>query len=787
MPQATRRSLIRPTATRGHVTAGSDPHLKGCPLLPAFVLVKIALLAMVLGFSAQAQTGDTPPDSTVQSEPAPSEPAPANAAPADATSGDAASAPSQTLIDILQDDTARAALIAQLQQTVPASGADPDAGTAADAPADPTVAQSVVAVVTRVLESTGGIVETTLVEIRRVADLVRSLRVTDWTLSPDGLTLVMVIGAVILVSLCAKLALGRVIARNPVTALTPIRERGRLILLYGVLRVVSLIAALGAGYLVSVLRGSGNAGPSSTEAIFLTSVLTFGVCRIALRILVTPDAEHEPALSHLHPRAQEAVYRTLRGFVAALTFSFMFILPLVREWVGFSTVRPVRTLLVTLLLILAIMTLRRIVDKLDRARADARPDADGTGVMLSRGVQSAWRAIWPPLTTIYIIYCWLIAVTRPRELGDVVLGGTLYSIAAVLMALAGLWMMQVSTRMSLALPSPVDRVMPDLAMRISRLLRILVAMVSVVAILGALVTVLTAWNLISPERWLSDPAVQQIYWRLVSAALLACFLALIWAVIASFVDQRLRGAALIDNNRARTLLGLFRNAFTIFVAVLGAMVVLSQLGIDIAPLLAGAGVIGLAIGFGSQKLVQDIITGVFIQLENAINEGDVVGVAGITGSVEKLSIRSVRLRTLDGAVHIVPFSSVDTVTNLSRDFSYHLADMGVAYKEKVPNVIAAMQAAFDTLRAGVHGPDIIGDFEVHGVTALGDSSVTVRGRIKTRPGRQWALGRDYTALCKEEFEARGIEIPYPHQQILLPTALTDALSRAGRDSKPAET
>jgi small conductance mechanosensitive channel len=366
-------------------------------------------------------------------------------------------------------------------------------------------------------------------------------------------------------------------------------------------------------------------------------------------------------------------------------------------------------------------------------------------------------------------------------LSDIVLGGTVTSVGAVALALGALWMLRLASTLFVPLPYGIDRLMPDLARRVSRVSRWLVGLLAAMIMVSAALTAIAAWGLVDLNRWLSDPDLQLVFWRIVSAILLAATLALLWAAIASFVDQRLRGAALLDNNRARTLLGLFRNAFTIFVSVLGTMVVLSQLGIDIAPLLAGAGVIGLAIGFGAQKLVQDIITGVFIQLENAINEGDVVGVAGITGGVEKLSIRSVRLRTLDGAVHIVPFSSVDTVTNLTRDFSYHLAELGVAYKEKVPAVIAAMQAAFDTLRAGPFGADIIDDFEMHGVTALGDSSVTVRGRIKTRPGKQWALGREYTALVKDEFDNRGIEIPFPHRQLMLPDGFIQAMARRPGD------
>lgn len=197
------------------------------------------------------------------------------------------------------------------------------------------------------------------------------------------------------------------------------------------------------------------------------------------------------------------------------------------------------------------------------------------------------------------------------------------------------------------------------------------------------------------------------------------------------------------------------------------MLVLAELGVNIGPLLAGAGIIGLAVGFGSQKLVQDVINGAFIQFENAMNEGDMVTVGGITGIVERLTIRSVSLRTVDGAYHLIPFSSVDSVTNFMRNFSYYVADIGVAYKEKIPEVKQAMEDAFSNLKQTEYGVYIIDDFEMHGVTEFGESAITVRARIKTTPGQQWAVGRAYNEIIKGVFDERGIEIPFPHMTLYL--------------------
>ena len=218
----------------------------------------------------------------------------------------------------------------------------------------------------------------------------------------------------------------------------------------------------------------------------------------------------------------------------------------------------------------------------------------------------------------------------------------------------------------------------------------------------------------------------------------------------------------------RTLLTLLRNAATIALVIITLMFVLSEVGLDIAPLLASAGVLGLAIGFGAQKLVQDIITGIFIQFENAMNVGDVVTVGGTTGVVERLTIRSVSLRDLSGAFHVIPFSSVDMVTNFVREFGYFVCDMGVAYRENIDEVKQAMLDAFEQLRADPEqAQSIMGDLEWFGINAFGDSAVVVRARIKCVPGTQWGVGRAYNGVLKEVFDERNIEIPFPHQTLYL--------------------
>lgn len=277
--------------------------------------------------------------------------------------------------------------------------------------------------------------------------------------------------------------------------------------------------------------------------------------------------------------------------------------------------------------------------------------------------------------------------------------------------------------------------------------------------------VLDAWRVFDLSNWLVSGAGTAAVRTVVNVAIILLIAAVAWTLIASIIEHRLslsEGSG-TPTARERTLLALFRNAALIVIVTLTVLVVLSQIGVDIAPLIAGAGVVGLAIGFGSQKLVQDIITGVFIQLENGMNQNDVVQVAGIFGTVEKITIRSVGIRTLDGGYHLIPFSSVDVVSNHMRDFSYHLGEYTIAHRESVDDAVHHLRQAFEELMQDeVLAPEVLEDISIPGVTALSEKGVTIRVLIKTTPGMQWAVQRGYNRLVKKHFNAAGIELPYPH-------------------------
>ncbi|MFN3716338.1 MAG: mechanosensitive ion channel family protein [Thiobacillus sp.] len=233
--------------------------------------------------------------------------------------------------------------------------------------------------------------------------------------------------------------------------------------------------------------------------------------------------------------------------------------------------------------------------------------------------------------------------------------------------------------------------------------------------------------------------------------------------------HRLR-ARLIDGGvdaerekRLATLEQVARYILTVLILLVATMLVLAELGISIAPILAAAGVLGIAVGFGAQSLVKDYFTGLFLLLENQVRQGDVVEVAGKSGLVEEMTLRYIRLRDYEGSVHTVPNGVIDTVTNRSRGFAHAVIDVGVAYREDIDEVFAVMRQVGCELRADPdYASRIEDDLDIAGVDQWGDSAVVVRCRFRVKPLEQWGVRRAYLYRLKKAFDAAGIEIPYPH-------------------------
>ena len=243
-----------------------------------------------------------------------------------------------------------------------------------------------------------------------------------------------------------------------------------------------------------------------------------------------------------------------------------------------------------------------------------------------------------------------------------------------------------------------------------------------------------------------------------------------WKVFSILIRKKLENTQQIKDEaqgqRINTLLRILKNFASITILVVVIMLVLSELGIKIGPLIAAAGVVGLAIGFGAQTLVKDIITGLFVVLEGQVTIGDIVEIAGHSGKVETISIRTIRLRDVKGHLHVIPFSEVTTVTNITQDQDYHTFEIGVSYNEDVDDVIETLEkVGKDLQRDKDFKSKVNGEIEVFGLDKFDDSAIIIKGRIPTVHKQQWAVRREFNRRVKIAFDKNGIEIPFPQTTI----------------------
>jgi small conductance mechanosensitive channel len=706
-------------------------------------------------------------------------------------SGPAEAAPDDTtitaLVDALEDPDTRARLIEALRQVAPEAAAE----------AQPVVEQALAA---RVAEASVAAINGLAEQIAQVARDIGRLGLVASVLDEDRLERIRGEGVELLLTILVTVVIYRVlriasrrIGKTAARGETRVSELALAFAAQLALRVASVVLAWVAGYSLAafVLSDGGIALP---QALYLNAFLAFGAFSVLLSTLVSRH-DADLTFANLPAEAEAVIYRNLRNVFGVLFYGLIAAVPIAQSWSNFVVARSLRTLVVTVVAILAVFAIRRMAAALRQARGPAIPADAPQGAeaderladSLAAGSVGLWDRVWPWLAYAYVAVAYVMALANPNQIFEIVGRATVLSALALVAVLLGLRLLS-SAASPLAMPVPraLAQMLPSLSPRLSGFLAPLFVVGSAALFVTAFLLIVEGWRLLDVAGWLSGGGTDLV-WRVLSVLLILLTLAVAWAVLTAWIDRKLAvdvpGAAV--SARSRTLLALFRNAVTIALVVFGGMTALSELGVDIAPLLAGAGVIGLAVGFGAQKLVQDIITGVFIQLENAINEGDVVTVAGITGGVERLTIRSVGIRDLSGVYHLIPFSAVDTVGNYMRLFGYHVEVVGVAYDTDLAVAEKAMREAFETVNAGPLGAEIIAPLEYQGVIGLGESSVNLRARIKTKPGQQWAVGRAYTAEVKRALDAAGVEIPFPHRELKLPRAMLERLAGPG-PAKPAD-
>jgi moderate conductance mechanosensitive channel len=375
-------------------------------------------------------------------------------------------------------------------------------------------------------------------------------------------------------------------------------------------------------------------------------------------------------------------------------------------------------------------------------------------------VRRSLGEIWHLLAILYIVGAYGIYALHVEGGFIYVLRATLLSLVVIVAAQLLVRSIQGLSRRGFAIKPELKAQFPTLEHRANRYVPILSGLGSGIIYVVGFLTVLQAWN-IGVFAWFGSDLGRRMTGNALSIGMVLVVALALWEIAASAIERYLSAIDARDTprrTRIRTLLPLFRTALLCLIIVLTVLIILSHIGINIAPLLAGAGVVGLAIGFGSQALVKDIITGLFILLEDQIAVGDIVDVGkDHKGVVEAITVRTIRMRDLSGTVHTVPFSEVTSVKNLTKDFSYVVSRITISYGEDIDHVVEILrQVSNELMEDETLRPLILNPFDYMGVDSLNEFSVVLLVRIRTLPGKQLVVGRAFNRLVKIAFSKNGI-------------------------------
>lgn len=424
----------------------------------------------------------------------------------------------------------------------------------------------------------------------------------------------------------------------------------------------------------------------------------------------------------------------------------------------YETLLRLLGLLVTGLLILLILQNRRGVARYIRGMESIEARE-----LHPRHILKRLASVWHVVAIIYVLMLygiWTFALTGGFLF---ILKGTLLTSVLLIAGNSSIWFIEQVFLNKFRVDEGLRQRFPSLEHRFNRYLPILQISAKGLVYLLMTLAVFQVWG-ISTFAWMTDGSGKAFSAEIVKIGGIVLVTLLLWESVTLLIESYLGSTTgklkpKQPSARLRTLLSVAHNALFIVLIVMSTLIVLSDLGINIAPLLAGAGVAGLAVGFGAQKLVQDIITGLFILFEDLIEVGDVVSVGGKDGHVEAITIRTVRLRDFAGNVHTVPFSSIGPITNMTRGFAYYVFDVGVSYREDIDSVMDELAAiGQEMMQDTQYAPLILEPLEILGVDSFASDAVIIKARIKTLPIKHWDVGREFNRRMKKRFDQLSIEM-----------------------------
>jgi len=517
--------------------------------------------------------------------------------------------------------------------------------------------------------------------------------------------------------------------------------------------------------IATLLLGTQIGEVRTTRLVILAVVNAYALSRgliCAVRALAGP-------YGLLRVRAETAAYieiwarRIVGVAVSGIAFANVALL-LGLHHSGYAALLRLVMLVVHLFIVVIILQCRAQVAELIRAPRGREG--------LAARARNRLAAVWHYLAIVIDIALWAVWALNIHNGYSLLLQYFVGTIAVILIA-------RIVTIVSLSLidrgfsigPEILQR-FPGLETRANRYLPMLRRIVAGIMAFIAFVAVLEVWGVDAIVWFYGGQIGSRLLSAFATVGIAALVAAAIWEVSNALLDRQINALSHEGHYaraaRLRTFQPMLRTALLCLIVTVVGLTALSEIGVNVAPLLAGAGIVGIAIGFGSQKLVQDLITGLFLLLENGVQVGDNVSVAGLTGNVENVSIRTIRLRAGDGSVHIVPFSAVTTITNASRGAGNAAVSVNVAYKEDTDRVSQILHDIVAEMRKEAEYRMLIrGDLELWGIDKIDGAMATIVGQIRCTDGGRWPVQREFNRRMKRRFQECGIEIASTGQTILM--------------------
>lgn len=505
----------------------------------------------------------------------------------------------------------------------------------------------------------------------------------------------------------------------------------------------------------------------------INAVLVSGLLVALGRAVLQPAASHVRVLNWSDETAAYADV-WLRRFVLIAVFGYVGLETASLFGLPFTAHAALQRLLGLLMCVLMVVVILQNRHGIAQWLKTSRRGAAAIGSLRARLSDN-----WHLFAIVYVLFVFVIWLLHPSAGLEFLLRDTFLTALVLVLVVAAERGVERVLRRVLAIGRELKQRFPAMEERANRYLSLVFVLLRVAAGLVALLIVLRIWGFDSFSLLADQPGRQIVggVLRIIGIVVGAMALWELGALALQRYLERNGRTGRLGQARVNTLLPVARNLFGITVLVLAVLMLLSEVGIAIGPLLAGAGIVGIALGLGAQNLVKDMIGGFSLIMEDAIAVGDVVKIGGNSGVVEAMSIRWLRLRGLDGTVQYIPLGSVSVVENMTKEFSYAVIDANVAYGTKVDDVVQALNdIGEDLMHDPVFGPQILAPLEMLGLDRFADSAIVVRCRFKTKAASQWNIMREFNKRMKAVFDARGIEIPFPHLTLTVNSAMQQLLS-----------